>query len=351
MADYDGSVPIDRPTLIYDQIRTGAPVRAQTWADMAALAHWVAGRGTMLVPQHRTLVALADGDSATWRYMVRPRGRALARVWVFEIRGDGGLPGLCYMQPQTLPSPVQGPFSVQPPTLGTRLSPIVIVEGAGSGTALTRTDADTEITCTIECTLGRVLVTSCAVWELPRTALEQDATDLAIARDGFFPRRAIQSGVDYQSVEGLMDLARSVSGLDAPAARSRSGLISRWGSMLEVTVSSATSLHSADYRLLPSRRAAGDTTRSVDCYVYAGVPVGDGPGATGEWRVVTGSGGAAAWQSVTGLGSWQGPLSVDVLCEDSNAADGLPSGAADTLRFEGRTGTGDLRVWGWTVLE
>lgn len=351
----DGRVPLDRPHVITADIATGAPVRAQTWSDMAALAHWVAGRGTMLVPQHKSMTLLdsaggVGSTSDTWRYYTRPQGRAIARVWVFDARSPTGYPGELTIQPQELPSAVSPPYIVEPPAYGQRMAPIVYIEGAGAEAELARTVSDQEIACEVVCTAGRVEVVSCAVWELPRAALTQDSTDLAIGLDGFFPRRPIVDGVSYQYVQGLYDLTAGLTQLSGTRPRTRSGHIGRWGPELVTSSSSAVSLTQTDYRIVPGLDRAGDTTTTCTAYVYAYV-AGLGPSA--DWRVVTGSGGASSWQTFTNTtASWLGPLTFTVSAEDPTQTDGLRGGAADTVRFEVRgNGSTTVHVQGWCVLE
>lgn len=341
----DGVVPLDRPHVLVHDIRTGAPVRAQTWGDMAALAHWVAGRGTMLVPQHRSIVSLDEGDDVTLRYMVRPQGRAMARVWVFELRGHEGFPGACTFQPLTLPSTVSEAISVEPEVAGTRLAPVVIVEGAGLEDELTRSTADVEIACEVVCTYGKAIIVSCAVWELPRAALTRDATDLAIARDGFFPRRPIHGGVDYESVKGVVDLMAS---LCASPRRTRSGHIGRWGQRLEVSSGSATPLQKdTPYKIVPGLDRPGAQETEVTCYLFASVASG-----SAEWRVNVGSTGASSWQSFTNTtAAWLTPIVVDVKCEDPTSSNGYRGGSADTIKWEVRTSGGVVRAYGWGALE
>lgn len=350
----DGRVDLDRPHIVTADIATGAPVRAQTWSDMARLAHWVAGRGSVLVPQHKVQVRLdASGGvgatSETLRYMTRPQGRAMARVWVFEFRGHTGAPGSVTIQPLEIPSTVSPPYTVEAPAYGTRMAPIVVIEGAGVEDELARSVSDQEITCEVVCTAGYVDLVSCAVWELPRAALTQDSTDLAIGLDGFFPRRPIQGDVDYQSVKGLFDLTIGLTQLSGTRPRTKSGHIGRWGPEIQVASTSATSLIESgfNYLILGGKDRASDTTTTVTAYVYARVD-----GSTGYWRVVTGSGGTGSWQSFTNTSyAWLGPLELTVTAEDPTTSYGYAS-AMDTLRFEAKA-TVDYSVYvsGWCVLE
>jgi len=262
------------------------------------------------------------------------------------VRGTiGSGPGSVTFAPGS--DPTSSSWVVEPEAYGARGAPIVIVEGAGVNTALTRSTAAAEISCLVTCGAGYLDVISCAVWELPRVALERDSTDNGTARDTLFPRRPIYSE-SYVSVGGVVDLAYALS----TQRRTRSGLIGRWGARLDVTSGTATSLHVVDYPVVPGydRDAAEET---VACRVYAAVSAS---GTAGEWRVVTGSGGASAWQTITlstTTAQWWGPLDVKLTPEDQSTADGQPAGGADTLRFEVRVsaGAGSVYVWGWGAYE
>lgn len=345
----DGRVPLDRPPIEIAEIATKAPVRARTWGDMAALAHWVAGRGTMLVPQHRCMIGLnsAGTNTNTLRYYVRPQGRAIARVWIFEVRGRPGFPGLLTFQPGTTFT-VSPEYPVEPEAFGTRMAPIVIVEGAGVETELTRSTTDAQIACAVECTAGQVLIVSCAVWEVPRAALGTDATDLGISRDTFFPRQPIER-LDYASVGGVIDLARDLTFQVSDRPRTRSGHIARWGPLMEVSSGTATSLTVTDYYVVPGLDRAADTTTTLSAYFHGFN--GNGTIAA-QWRVVCGSSGATAWQNL-GIGaSWTGPVTFTAKCEDPTTADGLRGGSPDTVRFEMRAPSGSLAwAYGWCVVE
>lgn len=350
----DGRVDLDRPHVVPSDVATGAPVRAQTWLDMARLAHWVAGRGTVLVPQHKVQVRLdstggVGATSETLRYMTRPQGRAIARVWVFEFRGHTGAPGTVTIQPLSIPSAVSPPYTVEAPAYGTRMAPIVVVEGAGVEAELARSVSDQEITCQVVCTLGYVDIVSCAVWELPRAALTQDTTDLAIGLDGFFPRRPIQGDVDYQYVKGLFDLTIGLTQLSGTRPRTKSGHIGRWGPELVTTSATAISVLEPgfDYLILGGKDRASDTLTTVTAYVYARCST-----SSGDWRVVTLSGGASAWQNFTATTyQWLGPLTFTIRAEDPSTSYGVTS-SFDYLRLEVRANGGaTVYVSGWAVLE
>ena len=346
MSTSDGSVPLNRPVVGYGEIATGSPVRALAWHDAAKLAAWVAGRGSMLVPQHRVNVRLSAGGTTTntLRYYVAPQGHALARVWVFEIRGTP-LSGPGQVKFTAGSDPQTSAWTVEPEAFGARTPPIIVVEGAGVNAELARTFTAGEISCLVTCTAGYIDIISCAVWELPRVALERDTTDLAVARDALFPRRDVLDDA-YQSVGGAMDAARGMSA----AYRTRGGHIGRWGPYVAVTSGTATSLHYADYKLVPAYMR--DVSEPVACRVYA--ERSDGT-TDGDFRIVTGTAGASDWFNI-GLGAaagWYGPLRVLVEAEVPGSADGQPGGTADTLRVEVRrtAGAGEVRVYGWSVYE
>lgn len=345
MSTSDGRVPLDRPAVARLDVKAGSPVRAQTWADAASLAHWIAGRGTMLVPQHRVNVRLAASGTTTetLRYYVRPGGRALARVWVFEIRGTPlSGPGEVTITPGA--DPTSAPWIVEPEAFGARMPPIVVVEGAGINAELTRTSTAGEITCDVDCTAGYVDIISCAVWELPRLALENDATDYGIRQDTLFPRRPI-ADFPYASVAGVADLTYQLGA----QRRTRGGHVARWGKPVAVTSGSATALHVAAYPVVPGYDRTGSET--IACRVYR--EASDGT-TGGDWRVVTTSGGASSWQAIgVGAGAaWSSAIEVTMTAEDQSTADGEPA-TLDTLKFEARVtaGAGEIRFYGWSAYE
>lgn len=348
----DGRVPLDRPYLDYTEIQTRAPVRARTWSDMAALAHWVAGRGTMLVPQHRSMVGLSAAGTAsnTFQFAVRPQGRAIARVWVFEVRGRPGFPALVTFEPIGAGGPVSPEYPVEPEAFGTRMAPIVIIEGAGVNDQISPSTADTVASCEVVCTAGQCLIVSCAVWEMPRAALAPSAEafgELGISRDTLYPRRPVEVR-DYASVSGVRDLTTSLCVNTSARSRSRSGHISRWGPYIEVTSSSATSITVADYRIVPGLDRPTDTTATLTANMY-GL---EGGGGAGDWRVVCGSSGATAWVPFGALAAWTAGVTFSAKCEDPTTSNGLRGGSADTVRFEMRvTGGGWVRAYGWAVFE
>jgi hypothetical protein len=290
-------------------------------------------------------LSAAGTATNTLRYYVKSQGRAIARVWVFEVRGTiGSGPGSVTFKPGA--DPTSSSWVVEPEAYGARGAPIVIVEGAGVNAALTRSSTAAEISCLVTCGAGFLDVISCAVWELPRVALERDSTDQGTARDTLFPRRPIYSE-SYVSVGGVGTLAFEL----CKQRRTRSGLIGRWGARLDVTSGTATSLHVVDYPVVPGYDRSA--TETVTCRIYAAVSAA---GTAGEWRVVTGSGGASAWQTITlstTTAQWWGPLDVALTPEDQSTTDGQPVGGADTLRFEARVsaGAGTVYVWGWGAYE
>ena len=210
----DGRVPPERPQLGYTRLVGGAPVRAQQWLDAAYLAHWVAGRGQVIVPGHSVRYALS-ASTATMRHYVPLSGRAIARVACVGIRSTTGAAASVTVTMGSGSSTV----TVGLLTFGSTI-PIYVQDDG-----VTRTDASGEITIDVT-TAGSVIIESCAVYELPRASLSRDATDNGVALDTLFPRRGIFAD-GSQSVRGVAAALRYqvVSAFPAMNAKLNAGPI------------------------------------------------------------------------------------------------------------------------------
>lgn len=319
----DGRVPPERPPVSVSRIVAGAPVRAQTWLDAASLAHWVAGRGQVVIPGHSVRYELSG--TVTMRYRVPLSGRAIARVACVGIRSDTGATREVTV---TMGSGTTTAF-VGELTLGSQV-PIYVQDDG-----VTRTDAVTDIE--IDVTGTDVVIESCAVYELPRASLSRDATDLGVALDTLFPRRPIMDS-GAQSVRGVAALMQGVDGR-------RIGHFARWGDVVGGAPASFTSILRAPYRIVPRYAVSG--LREVSVYLLARITSG-----TGEIRVVAGSGDTATVSLSTTL-AWLSPLAVDVVCEDPAEPDGLTGGSYDTIDIETRriSGLGTIEIEAWTCVE
>ncbi len=320
----DGRVPPERPPVSVSRIVAGAPVRAQTWLDTASLAHWIAGRGAVIIPGYSVRYELSG--TVTIRHRVPLSGRAISRVACVGIRSDSGATREVTV---TMGSGTTTAF-VGELTLGSQV-PIYVQDDG-----VTRTDAVTDIEITVTGT--DVVIESCAVYELPRASLSRDATDLGVALDTLFPRRPIMDS-GAQSVRGVAQLMQAVDGR-------RIGHFARWGDVLVSAPASFTSILSAPYRLVPRCTVTGN--REVAVYLRARITSG-----TGEIRLVAGTGDTATASLSSPTMAWLSPLLIDVKPEDPTEPDGLGGGFYDTIDIETRrlTGGGAIEIEAWTCVE
>ena len=348
----DGMVPPNRPTISIADVVVGAPVRAQTWHDMAKLAHWVAARGQVVVPVHQCGVEFSAA-SVTLRYKVPLSGRALGRVWVFDIRAAGAVGSVAAFTIQAGAETTTYTHYVE--SLGGEgiaTAPFYVLEGAGSGTELTRSRATTEITVTITHVGGTLRIESVGCWELPRPALARDTTDLGTSLDSFFPRRPIfdaSASPTSEAVSGVTALAYDIT---TAARLRRIGHIARYGNPLLITSTSWVSLTVLPYRVVPRLDLPTDTTLPLTLDIYA--KCSDGSTA-GEYQIVNGAasvdGGTIAAGTTTA--AWIGDIELAFGCEDPTTADGLRSATYDTLDIQVKrtAGAGTISVYGWCAYE
>lgn len=314
-----------RARLPLDGLRVGLEPTSLFWADVAETVNYLRGTGITLVPAHFPGVELASG-SETLRYRVLPSGRAVTRVWVVRIRA---------LDPPRAVATVSADGSTARTIVGSALigdpgaTAVIVADVAKASVA-------TEITCTVTWVEGTVIIDSVECWELPRAALTLDATDLGVDVRSLEPGRPIVDR-DYESLGGI---GVALAGADGR----RGGLLSWWGPVCNFTA--AASLFETGIPVVPPKVAPGDTTRSaVPWNVYARVSAG---GTTGRVRAVDAAGGVSAWVSITGTSYGWIEGTIDLLCEDMTAADGLPGAGWETLNFEfERTaGTGTIQTTG-----
>ena len=323
----DGRVPPERPQLGYSRLVSGAPVRAQQWLDAGYLAHWVAGRGQVIIPAH-SVRYLLSATSVTMHYRVPLSGRAIARVACLGIRSTTGAAASVTVTMCSGSSTV----TVGLLTLGGTFPVYVQDDG------VTRTNAVTDIDITVT-TTGSVIIESCAVYELPRVSLSRDSTDNGVALDTLFPRRGIFAD-GAQSVRGVAALMQAIDGR-------RIGHFARWGEVLTTTSAAFVDLTHAPYRVVP--RVNNGALRSLRVYLRWLVSVG---GTTGEWKATAASGATATGTITSTTAAWSS-VDIDVTAEDPSKPDGIDAGGIDTVKLQWRrtAGAGTVGVESWNCVE
>lgn len=336
----DGRVHLFRQSVNNGDFLVGAPVRATTWLEHAKLAHWVAGRGAVVVPQHVTAM-IVDNTTETARYYTPGTGREMYRVWAVEIRpadptigASGSITGH------------HGGSIAYRLYRSDRDRPRVLVLVDYVGVSQNYAETETILTIVNDTTTGgsAIRVESIACWDLPRAVLDRTTADCGVALDSFFPRRPVYSdGATPQQV-GIPAVAEAIHELTVTTPVRRIGHVARWGYPLVINDAGGIPLTVAPYRIVPRKDRVGATTHTVRCRVYS-------VGYAGDVRLVGGTAGAGSWAALSVAG-WSDPAEVDIDCEDQSTADGQPSGGYDTVRIEVRTdGVSSTDVSGWCVYE
>lgn len=336
----DGAVPRDRPGLATTDFRVGAPVRAQSWYDVARLAHWVSGRGQVVVPTHRVCMVL-DNVSETLRYYTPGSGRGMYRAWLLRLRSvTDGLGA--YGTIQINGGAVRSYYVENGGEL--ILAPRVEIEEVTPGSA----EAEATIEITSDTTLGvATRVESVGCWEVPRVALARTAADCGISLDSLFARRPILHDGDSPAELSIPAVVGSVHEMTVANPLRRIGHVGQWGYPLVTASAGVVDLHLAPYRLVPRKDRVAATTQTLRARVY-----GFQASGTGEWRVTTTSGGASGWVTLPTSAAWSTEIDFDMSCEDQSTVDGQPAGGYDDVAFQVRSdGAAEVTIYGRSCYE
>lgn len=310
-------VPPFRNTPQTSAIKIGAPVRAAEWLEVSRLIQWLRGRGRVLVPQALGLVTLNSvTTSRVYRYRSTPSGRAIARVWVLDVRCTGAFPSFASFTVQGGSGSLSSTFVVNSRSLES--VPIVYIEEPVAKTA-----AVSELTLTVTRVDGTMQVQSVGCWELPRAQLTKDATDLGIDLDSFYPRRPIFDAT-YENTKAI---ARALAATDGR----RIGHVAMNFEAIGSTAAAWEDVFESPIRLVPRQGIVGATTQECAWYVYAWVSAG---GTTGEFRVVDAAAAASTLDTVSSTTpAWIGKTKT-FKCEDLTVANGLRGGTYDTVQLQ-----------------
>lgn len=335
----DTRVPDLRPDLDDGLVTHGAAVRASTWLDAARLAHWISGRGAVLVPHSYSGMTLPSGGSVTLRYRAPQSGRAIARVAIVEMTYTGATPPLVTMQ---LGAGTSARARVLMTRFGAYGGPVrlVSIDGAGLGSPLTRSTSTTDLTVTLTSSDGGACtVLSCTIYELPRAALETASPDYGVHLDSLFPRRTIQV-YDALSVGAVDRIQRTIDGR-------RIGLSAYYGQGIGIVSASWSSLLPTPIPIVPRYHPSG--SRSVSAEVRARVDSG-----SAEVRVVTsGAASTSSSMAITATSeTWHGPVSASAWTEQPDEPSGIPAGGYETIDVQARVVSGGpVYVHGWSIYE
>jgi hypothetical protein len=195
----------------YLLVNPGAPVRAAgTWRELADGIQWIAGKGAQLVPFFSTNFQVAAGVTKTLRFRVRPRGKAIRRVWGLLLQANTFSVGTSV----TIRAPAVTGTAVTT-DIGFRAlfwQPFQYIEDLTA-----KSSTEQEISIDIAATGGTANVLGIGCYEEDRSALNDDATDYGIRVETVVPR-APMIDVAQTSLRGVYDPYRAGHGRGVLAA-------------------------------------------------------------------------------------------------------------------------------------
>lgn len=295
----------------YTLVNPGAPVRAAgTWREVADGVQWIAGKGACLVPWMNTSFQIAAAVTKTLRFRVRPRGKAIRRVW-----------GLM-LQPNTLsvdtsvtiraPASTGTPVTVDLRHPGTFWQPFQYLENLAA-----KSSSEQEITIDITSTGGTTNVLGLQCYEEDRSALNDNATDYGISVETVTPRAPLID-VAQTSLRGIYD---AFSNMDAR----RVGILHIALDSSEAfsqTSAAFQALTNLPYKIQVPKLNAGATTQAVSWSCYARMATSGGAG--GSVRLATTTSGVTDTATITGTTfAWIPSRSINVACDNFATVDGF----------------------------
>ena len=291
----------------------GAPVSTVTWQALGGLANWLRAKGACLVPECCPERSITSGVTETFRFYVKPRNTAIARVWTVGLRAASAATAVTAQ----VRAPSSGTFAdAVVAHSGSARQTLVYVEtlGAKSGTAA-------QIEIDIKSVGGTTVVESISCYEQDRPLLAQDATDYGVDTTTLRSGQPIYDGA-YESLGGIVD---SLANSDA-----RRVGIWHWtagdGTAAAITSASPANLLTLGCPVLGRKLARAATTGSVKWSVYAKMS----SAGTGTVTLSTSQSGVSDAMSVTSTSyAWTTPRTVAISCDDMTAIDGLQSSAFD----------------------
>lgn len=338
-------VPAQRSNPRYQEVQISAAVRGRLWQETASLYHWLRAHGQHVIPAHSPRVELATGESRTLRWMVRPSGTAIARLWSVVLRGvyDG------YQAGQVRITYPDGREIVVTPRRGTvpGYSNRWSVGGYYTEELTAKSGELQELSIDVEWVDGNseatVWIESVSCCEVPRPLLSQGFVDLGVDMETLRPAQAIFDAESYH--QSVTALARNL----ADTERRRSLLQHAHTTATMPAAESEYDLYRAAVSVVPQKVQRSDTTRLLEGWVYARV---DDTTTTAEITLATGSDSDAITidGSVDGTSFfWVGPFELDADCEDLSTDDG---DGGDTLQVRVKTtGTGNCQIETESVVE
>ena len=307
----------------------GDPVQAATsWSDFAGNANWIRSKGACLVPWFSPSITVTSGSTYTFRFRVKTRNVAIARVWGFTIRAASAAtaPVATFRAPAST-----GASLTRSPSVSRDLVvPLQYVE-----TVASKATAEVDISFDITAAGGDIELEGVGCYEQDRAGLLNDTTDFGVMIDTVRGSEPI-AAIENQSAYGVM---RSLANLDAR----RVGLY-HWAYPVESPITRTANTLDPVLELgcpiQAQKLNVGATTAAVKWSCYAKVTSG-----TGTVELNTSQSGVGSQIMVTGTSfAWQTAVDIDILCDDFDEADGRQSALWDEVSFQIAGGGGGSTI-------
>lgn len=312
---------------------SGRTVRSPHCADTARLVNYCLAFGGMAVPFHRVMQQITHDpfsvpdSTEEFEFRIRRRERCKYRVWeICAISLDSvasaeftlaGAPAVSRSLPINAVNPT---------------SRIVLVEDVG-----TQADTVEDVTLAIEATENEVMVVSIGCYELPRGALEEDATDLGTESTNLVTTRPVVGSM----LENVQDASK------ARTTSPRNGLF-YWSRPegVDVTNTSYANFFAGPFPVIPPRYDRSLTSNALVRMSVYGQGVASG---SLDFRLTTDS--SAYTGSISGASkAWSSEVNVTQRDEDPTRDNGVQSGQTGLGTFAlKKTGTGTAKIYAVAV--
>ena len=318
-------------------IASGKPVRGAHMVGVGDALNYLLGRGTVLLPAtHPEGSSIAAAATATYHVELWEKEQAKYRIW--------------YLRPIVSPSTggwAQGTFT--DPSGGQLVFDILETDAEhrviSTGifhveTITTRANGPTPVTVTLAndaASTGDIVLQSLACYELPRTELALDATDLGVDTDTMRADLPIFDA-PYLSIGGL---SRTIASAQAYDARVLFAYIRKAGNGIEYKSGTQAAIFDEGPVIQPSHQYRGETVRKVYALVYAYCDVG----TAGTIKFLAASGDSVTINIVATTGTWVSG-EFDVYAEDLSTADGRRSSTTEivTILAQRTSGAGSIYI-------
>lgn len=257
------------PKINTGEIQNGVNVSARTWAAMADIVNYLAGRGSTQVPAYYPGNTITAGSSVNYECRIGGTAATLTRLWFVRARSASST------QSTELTATVGSSAATAPFSSLRSNAPLVLIEDVATPAA------EGSVTLALAATSGlaNAEVDSIACYDIPRLSLDSTANK-SVNPDSFVPRTPIyddgaSSGNSTESIQGIIDSLRyfqNTSQMPHPRRNHWQWAVPTADALTVTGGSYATIIDNIHY--LPKRITSGASSTSIKFWVYAKVDSG-----------------------------------------------------------------------------